>query len=74
MRQTCTDKKGKRHETHAAYSYDRMNRLTEERRETDGDRYDYDLDRNRTRNQLTKKKSPSGITEYVYDGGGCVQV
>ena len=107
---------GKRREMHAAYSYDHMNRLTEERRETDGDRYSYDLAGNRTRrqryhyaqaaeknrgmqsqtgtignntcvgecdiieweenyryngkNQLTEKKSLSGITEYVYDGNG----
>ena len=101
---------------HIAFSYDHMNRLTEERRENDGDRYGYDLAGNRTRkqcyhyaqvaeknlgmqsqtgtignntsvcdcdiieweenyryngkNQLTEKKNPSGITEYVYDGNG----
>ena len=42
---------GKRREMRTAYSYDLMNRLTEERRETDGDRYSYDLTGNRIRKQ-----------------------
>ena len=101
---------------HTAFSYAHMNRLTEERRENDGDRYDYYPAENGTRkqhyhygqateknpgmqfqtgtignntsvcgcditereenycyngeNQLTERKNPSGITEYVYDGNG----
>ena len=42
---------GKRQEMHTVYRYDLMNRLTEERRETDGDRYSYDPAGNRTRKQ-----------------------
>ena len=101
---------------HTAFSYAHMNRLTEERRENDGDRYDYYPAENGTRkqhyhygqateknpgmqfqtgtignntsvcgcditereenycyngeNQLTERKNPSGITEYVYDENG----
>ena len=42
---------GKRREMRIAYWYDPMNRLTEERREADGDRYSYDLTGNRIRKQ-----------------------
>lgn len=42
---------GKRQEMCIAYSYDLMNRLTEERRASDGDRYSYDPAGNRIRKQ-----------------------
>ena len=53
-----TGKRGKRlgadgnmRKMYTAYSYDRMNRLTEERRSADGDRYAYDLAGNRLKKQ-----------------------
>ncbi|MDE5907728.1 MAG: hypothetical protein K2H52_03125 [Lachnospiraceae bacterium] len=107
---------GKCQEMSTAYSYDLMNRLTEERRKDDGDRYSYDSAGNRIRkqhynfnltagensvrclnesitgnvvdaarcdiidgeesycynerNQLTERKTLSGITEYLYDENG----
>ena len=42
---------GKRREMRTAYWYDPMNRLTEERRKDDGDRYSYDSAGNRIRKQ-----------------------
>ena len=42
---------GKRREMRTAYSYDLMNRLTEERRKDDGDIYSYDSAGNRIRKQ-----------------------
>ncbi|MEY8268875.1 RHS repeat-associated core domain-containing protein [Lachnospiraceae bacterium 64-25] len=107
---------GKCKEMHTVYRYDLMNRLTEERRGADGDRYSYDLTGNRLkkqhyhyamtagkildeqsakgtmgndvfaencdiidweenycyneRNQLTEKRTLSGIAEYLYDENG----
>lgn len=42
---------GKRREMRTAYWYDPMNRLMEERRKDDGDRYSYDSAGNRIRKQ-----------------------
>ena len=42
---------GKLHKMDTSFSYDLMNRLTEEKREADGDRYSYDLTGNRIRKQ-----------------------
>lgn len=55
---------GKCQEIRTAYGYDRMNRLIEERREADGDRYSYDLAGNRIRKQhynftLTERENPA---------------
>ena len=61
---------GKMQELDTAYRYDCINRLTEERRVTDGDRYSYDLTGNRLKKQHYNYALMAGAGQARYSNDG----
>ncbi len=61
---------GKIQKMDTVYSYDHMNRLTEERHSTDGDRYSYDLAGNRVKKQHYNYAPAAGAGQARYSNDG----